>query len=67
MKRPMSEKSPGMVRSIEKMFPGTLKSISEDKCPTCLKPIRGFRDNVSVTEYEISGMCQKCQDKVFGK
>jgi len=25
-----------------------------------------FRDNVSRQEYSISGLCQKCQDKVFG-
>ena len=25
-----------------------------------------FRDEISKREYTISGMCQKCQDKVFG-
>lgn len=26
----------------------------------------GFRDELSKEEYKISGMCQECQDKVFG-
>lgn len=25
-----------------------------------------FRDDFSFKEYSISGMCQKCQDKIFG-
>lgn len=24
-----------------------------------------FRDDLSIREYEISGLCQKCQDSVF--
>lgn len=26
-----------------------------------------FRDALSLREYRISGMCQNCQDEVFGK
>jgi len=36
-------------------------------CVTCASPIRGFRDELSKKEYRISGMCQACQDSVFGK
>lgn len=40
-------------------------------CPACHKPIdvswTAFRDDLSRKEYKISGMCQKCQDEVFGK
>lgn len=35
-------------------------------CATCGGPVDGFRDRGSVREYHISGMCQKCQDSVFG-
>jgi len=38
-------------------------------CPTCCKSIGlcgGFRNDRSQREYEISGMCQKCQDEFFG-
>ena len=38
-------------------------------CRTCNAPTgdpRLFRDELSLREYHISGMCQKCQDEVFG-
>lgn len=36
-------------------------------CMTCeVVPIPPWRDGVSATEYEISLMCQTCQDKIFG-
>lgn len=36
-------------------------------CPFCQKPvsISEFRDQLSVREYRISGICQACQDRVF--
>ena len=66
MKVPMSEKTPEMRKAIERFFPGTAKAIAESKCPTCSQPIGEFRDPLSKNEYEISGMCQSCQDSVFG-
>lgn len=66
LKKPMSEKTPEMRRAIEKFFPGTKRAIRERKCPTCKDPIGKFRDALSRREYEISGMCQNCQDGVFG-
>lgn len=35
-------------------------------CVSCGKEVEGFKDDLSMREYEISGFCQKCQDKVFG-
>ena len=67
MKTPMSEKSPEMVAAIEEMFPGTLDAIELNQCPVCNAQITQFRDKLSEREYEISGMCQHCQDQVFGK
>ena len=32
----------------------------------CGNPIDGFRDKLSQREYSISGLCQRCQDTVFG-
>ncbi len=39
------------------------------KCRTCNQYVlfEQFRDNLSVKEFGISGMCQKCQDKAFGR
>jgi len=34
-------------------------------CTTCNKPVGGFKDELSRKEYDISGMCQECQDLVF--
>jgi hypothetical protein len=63
---PMSNKTQAMKDAIEFAFPGTKKAIEENKCPMCKKPITAFRDESSKKEYAISGMCQKCQDQVFG-
>ena len=40
---------------------------SQDKCVTCGEDITEFRDELSISEYRISGMCQKCQDGEFGE
>ena len=44
------------------------QTISTGGCMTCERNalLLGFRDNLSAKEYTISGMCQKCQDEVFG-
>ena len=46
---------------------GTIKS---DVCVAapigCGGPATEFRDELSRKEYTISGLCQKCQDAVFG-
>jgi hypothetical protein len=36
-------------------------------CTFCGKEAKVFRDALSKKEYQISGFCQTCQDKVFGK
>jgi hypothetical protein len=65
MRKPMSEKTAEMKRAIEDLFPGTMRRIEEKKCPICAQPIKGFKSELSRREYEISGMCQACQDEVF--
>ena len=35
-------------------------------CTWCKKQILSFEDELSKREYEISGLCQSCQNKVFG-
>ena len=36
-------------------------------CPLCRKPasIEDCKDDLSRKEFEIAGICQKCQDEVF--
>jgi hypothetical protein len=38
-------------------------------CPFCQVTIKmeDFRDDISRREYKISGLCQSCQDNIFGK
>lgn len=43
--------------------------IEEHRCPICTDTIdfQAFRNDISRREYMISGLCQKCQDSVFGE
>lgn len=34
-------------------------------CPQCGNDIDGFRDMFSLKEFEVSGLCQECQDRIF--
>jgi hypothetical protein len=45
-------------------------AIRADRCQPapigCGGPATEFRDHLSAKEYRISGLCQKCQDAIFG-
>ena len=43
-----------------------VSTIEADVCVMCKKPAVEFKDELSKAEYAISGMCQACQDSVFG-
>ena len=45
---------------------GGSNALNAGKCPTCSGDIGEFRNAVSRKEFTISGMCQACQDSVFG-
>lgn len=47
------------------LFPDEMDRVDREQCPFCGAIPEGFRDEVSAREYEISGLCQTCQDKVF--
>jgi hypothetical protein len=65
MTKPMENKSYAIKQLIEEVFPGTAKNIAEKLCPVCKEEIHTFRDALSEKEYQISGMCQKCQDNIW--
>lgn len=50
------------------LFLEKAQAIWQGNCPTCGEPIdaRDFDGALSLQEFKISGMCQKCQDEVFG-
>ena len=41
-------------------------AVAEASCVTCSGNATSFRDSLSKKEYTISGMCQECQDSIFG-
>ena len=55
-----------MARPVDIIFPARQKLKEQGKCPSCSKPVGKFRDELSEKEFHISGMCQGCQDNIFG-
>ncbi len=41
------------------------QAIEDGVCNLCGEPILSFKDELSLREYEISGMCGNCQDDLF--
>ena len=52
-----------MLSELNKMFENKNKGL----CPFCKKPVseEDFTDQLSLKEFRISGLCQKCQDEFF--
>lgn len=49
-------------------FDKELKLVELGLCPFCKQKVeaRDFRDETSRREHGISGLCQPCQDEMFG-
>ena len=64
-----TQKSSAFERLLESMTERTT-AITTKTCVRapigCGKPIIGFKDARSQREYRISGLCQACQDAIFG-
>ena len=60
-----SEKSEGVTEftAIEMDY---MEGFATEMCPGCKKDIELFRDELSRQEYAILGLCQQCQDVLFG-
>ena len=54
---------------LKQVMPEALERIEAGRCPSCGKPIDDmkFKDALSEKEFEISGLCQSCQDEVFDR
>ena len=65
----MKEKPKAIASVMEHVMPGCHARAAAGLCVTCGAQIDmdSFRDELSIREYHISGMCQDCQDDVFGK
>ncbi len=63
-----TEKTPEIDRLLTGiMGKSRVEVVSNAKCMTCDGEANKFRDELSIDEYRISGMCQACQDGVFGR
>jgi len=49
-------------------FGEEVKRVELGCCPFCKDAVKveDFRDELSRKEFNISGLCQKCQDEMFG-
>jgi len=59
---------PRLRPATKKMFPIAQDRINAGRCPLCNAEINGiddFKDEASIREFGISGMCIKCQEKTF--
>jgi len=54
------EENPGIMDS-------AIVNLQLGLCPHCSNPVNNedFRDKLSFKEYNISGLCQNCQDEIF--
>lgn len=68
-KRMKTQKTPEMEEFLEQAAQGLFgRGRNEGVCVTCGSSevkTEDFRDDLSRREYELSRMCQKCQDEVF--
>lgn len=59
-------KSPEMQRFCDELAKSMGWDGNEKNCRTCNSPVGDFKDELSIKEFMISGMCQNCQDEMFG-
>ena len=53
---------------LPKFFEDRVQAVKKGYCPICaseVHPNKEFRDERSIREYKLSGLCQKCQDAFF--
>jgi hypothetical protein len=63
-----SEKAPELEQAISAIFGINRKeSIERKQCAICSSEVEldSFKDEISLKEFHISGMCQTCQDGIF--
>lgn len=53
---------------VKEFFEKEVELVRKGICPICKKDIiEEFYDKISEQEFKISGLCQQCQDAVFGE
>ena len=57
----------GPMRPADSLFPERREHIRRDNCVTCGGRAAVFKNALSAREFEISGLCQTCQDRTFNE
>ncbi len=63
---PVPDVSNVQKRPADILFPDRIPKMKACLCMTCTGKVEGFDSELSQKEFLISGMCQKCQDSIFG-
>ena len=63
---PVPDVSNVQKRPADILFPDRIPKMKARVCMTCSGKVEGFDSELSQKEFLISGMCQKCQDSIFG-
>ncbi len=63
---PVPDVSNVQKRQADILFPDRITKMKARVCMTCSGKVEGFDSELSQKEFLISGMCQKCQDSIFG-
>jgi hypothetical protein len=53
-------------RPADHLTEGRREALHSDTCVSCGHMATAFKNEISRKEYGISGLCQLCQDKVWG-
>ena len=63
----MEERSKELEEFLRQNFPEYVGREQLGQCPFCGEPVvlGDFRDTLSLKEFCISGLCQRCQDEFF--
>lgn len=61
-----TEKAPAIDGLLKEMGWDRKTAIEQEKCVSCKQDAYAFKNPLSEKEYSISGLCQKCQDRIFG-
>ena len=66
--RKATPKSPEIEAFLTTLLGGVSRvgAVAESSCASCLCKVGEFKDAISEKEYTISGLCQSCQDRIFG-
>lgn len=51
---------------LARMIFGHQEPAPDGACVSCREAVGPFRDQLSLAEHRVSGLCQKCQDETFG-